>query len=242
MCAVGMVPPSAQPVRILHTSDIHVGSSVPTHGLEPFQAVDALGTLSERLDADAVLIAGDFFDHPRVGDPIVSRAMGALARIPAPVVILPGNHDPYVPGSPWTRRAPVLPRNVSVITKAAGELVQLDGPGLQVWGQAHTDFEDFRPASARPTWRDGAHWRIAMAHGIHVSSEYHRRFSYQIRTEELVELGAHYVALGHIEEHRRVGGIDIHAYYASSPIRSGHFTLVDITPEGVAVRQVSSEA
>jgi hypothetical protein len=141
------------------------------------------------------------------------------------------------------RCAALFPENVHVISEEEGELIALEAIGLQVWGQAHTHFDDFRPAAVRPKWREGEaepSWRVAMAHGIHVDDGYRTRFSYRIDTDELTALGAHYVALGHIDEHLRVGGTGSHAYYASSPIRSGRFALVDLTPDGVSVRQVDA--
>jgi hypothetical protein len=242
------IPPLPSPshrVRFLHTSDLHVGTRVSMPGPQPLEAVAALAPVVERCRADAVLIAGDFFDHRKVEQSVVARAADSLARIPAPVVILPGNHDPYRPESPWVRCASCFPDNVHVISAAGGELIALDGPGLQVWGQAHTHFDDFRPAAAPPRWQSTSarpHWRVAMAHGIHATEGYRLRFSYQIHTRELVDLGAHYVALGHIDEHLRVGGEDVHAYYASSPIRSGSFACVDLGPDGIAVRQVAAGA
>jgi DNA repair exonuclease SbcCD nuclease subunit len=240
---VSRSPRPGHRVRLLHTSDLHVGCDLPTPGPKPLDALEALAVVARRDQVDAVLIAGDFFDHPKVREAVVARAAQALERIGVPVVILPGNHDPYMASSPWVRCAHLFPANVRVIAEAEGELVALDGAGLSVWGQAHTHFEDFRPAAAAPDWpADGErpHWRIAMAHGIHVTSAYHRRFSYQIEDHELTALGAHYVALGHLDEHRRVGGEDVHAYYASSPIRSGSFALVDLLAEGTAVRQVDA--
>jgi DNA repair exonuclease SbcCD nuclease subunit len=232
-------------VRLVHTSDLHIGMRASTPGPSPLEAVAALAPAAERAQADAVLIAGDFFDHRKVDEAIVAHAADALAKIPIPVVILPGNHDPYRPESPWVRCAARFPANVRVIASAEGELVVLDELGVQVWGQAHTHFEDFPPAAALPRWleRDGAaDWRVAMAHGIHAVNGYQRRFSYQIEIEDLVNLGAHYVALGHIDEHRRVGGEDVIAYYPSSPIRSGTFALVELAPDGIAVSEIDARA
>lgn len=232
----------ARALRILHTSDLHVGSRSVTLGPTPDEASAGLARAAARVNAHVVLIAGDFFDHRKVHESVVARAARDLERIEAPVVILPGNHDPYRPESPWVRCGDHFPDNVHVISEAEGELVHLDEAGLQVWGQAHTHFHDFRPAAARPSWSSGDDWRVAMAHGIHVSGDYHLRFSYQIETRELVELGAHYVALGHVDEHLCVGGEEVHAWYPSSPIRSGKFALVDLGPEGVEVSQVDAKA
>ena len=52
-----------------------------------------------------------------------------------PVVVTPGNHDPYLPGSAWQRTE--WPANVRVFTRDAVEPHAL-GDGVTVWGAAFT--------------------------------------------------------------------------------------------------------
>jgi exonuclease SbcD len=231
-------------LRLIHTADLHIGAGYATSGPGPFAALAALGELSASSAADVVLIAGDFFDHGRVDEPVIDVAAALLERIGAPVVILPGNHDPYTSESPWVRFSRHLPSHVHIVATADGERIVLEGPGLQIWGQAHTHFEDFAPLATTPRWlEDGRRtWRVAMAHGLYVESEFELRFSYRIRDDELAALDAHYVALGHLETHARVGGDGVIAYYASSPIRTGAFTQVDLAPDGIRVCEVSGPA
>ena len=233
-----------RPLRMLHTSDVHLGAytSEPLRengALEPalraFQHVLALGAEAE---ADLVVIAGDFFDHVRVKRPYV-EATGALLEAAArPVVILPGNHDPHMPDGIYARFPEAFPANVHIIASAEGELIVLDEPGVQLWGQAHESYNDFAPAAVCPAWRRDRGrplWRIAVAHGYYVGTG-ESRYSYQIRASDLAALDADYVALGHIDVHEGVGGGAVPAYYPGAPRHSGGATIVDLSSEGVVVR------
>ncbi len=239
---------SAHPLRLLHTSDVHLGAYTsnpfklrPDGGeeLEPaLKAFQHVLDLGREADVDVVIIAGDFFDHVRVKRPYVEATCQLMEAVERPVVILPGNHDPHMPEGIYQKFADAFPANVHVISSAEGELVVLDEVGVQVWGQAHESYNDFRPASARPAWiaHGGRHWwRIAMAHGYYVGTG-ESRYSYQMTADEIQALDADYVALGHIDVHEGVGDGSIPAYYPGAPRHSGGATIVEFSAESVTVR------
>lgn len=105
-------------IKILHTGDFHLDS--------PFTGVD-LAT-GERLrdelrkifidvvelagEHDMMLIAGDLFDCGYVTPETLALVRDSLAAYGKPVVIAPGNHDPYSSGSIWTATA--WPDNVYI--------------------------------------------------------------------------------------------------------------------------------
>lgn len=105
-------------LKILHTGDFHLDS--------PFTGVD-LAT-GERLrdelrkifidvvelagEHDMMLIAGDLFDCGYVSPETLALVRDSLAAYGKPVVIAPGNHDPYSAGSVWTATA--WPENVYI--------------------------------------------------------------------------------------------------------------------------------
>lgn len=84
-------------MRILHTSDWHLGRTLHGVDLLSFQAafVDHLVDVVRDRGVEAVLVAGDVYDRavPPVG--AVSLLSDALARLAehADVVVTPGNHD-----------------------------------------------------------------------------------------------------------------------------------------------------
>ncbi|WP_353664842.1 exonuclease SbcCD subunit D [Microbacterium sp. che218] len=85
-------------MRILHTSDWHIGRSF--HG---FSTLDALSGVLEALVAqvrenqvDVVIVAGDVFDSAAPSAacyPLLSQTLAALADEGARVVVTSGNHD-----------------------------------------------------------------------------------------------------------------------------------------------------
>lgn len=85
-------------MRILHTSDWHLGRAF--HGVDmlPHQAdfLDHLLEVVEREAVDLVVVAGDIYDRglpPVDAVSLASSALGRLARSRAQVVISSGNHD-----------------------------------------------------------------------------------------------------------------------------------------------------
>ncbi|MBN9201532.1 MAG: DNA repair exonuclease, partial [Microbacterium chocolatum] len=85
-------------MRILHTSDWHIGRSFHGHS-----TLEALRGVLERLvaqvrenDVDLVLVAGDVFDSAAPSAacyPVLSDTLLALRETGATVVVTSGNHD-----------------------------------------------------------------------------------------------------------------------------------------------------
>ena len=70
--------------RILHLSDPHFGT-VDARLVEPFLA------LAHRLKPDLCVVSGDLTQRARAGQFGAARAF--IARLPGPVLVVPGNHD-----------------------------------------------------------------------------------------------------------------------------------------------------
>ncbi len=241
--------------RLLHTSDVHVGNDSRAGEAAEWPEMslvylsDVVKLLREQ-SGDCLLITGDFFDHNRVREELCVLAGEILGRAGAPVVILPGNHDPYMANSPYVKFRSAFPDNVHIISKEEGELIVLGDAGVQVWGQAHSRYDDFAPVGMAPAWVDDVHaapgskrgrrlWRVSVAHGHYVQSDFEKRYSYLVHDHELEALQAHYVGLGHLEVHTQVGPPSAAAWYAGSPDISGGATMIDLTPQGLEVRHVN---
>lgn len=91
-------------------------------------AVAAVGRLAAEHDAAFVAVTGDVFEHNQVDRRTVRRALDVLRGYPdIPVLLLPGNHDPYDAGSVY-RTAEFTthcPAQVQVLTDATP--VTVDG-------------------------------------------------------------------------------------------------------------------
>jgi DNA repair protein SbcD/Mre11 len=85
-------------VRILHTGDWHVARTI--RGRSRFDEFDAALSevvgIARQESVDAVLVAGDLYDHRSPvpeADSLVFEALIALYEARIPVVAIPGNHD-----------------------------------------------------------------------------------------------------------------------------------------------------
>ena len=90
--------PRVGPVRILHTSDWHLGRSFHRVGMLDAQAavLDHLVEVVRSEQVDVVLVAGDIYDRALPGVDVVALLDDALARLAATgasVILTGGNHD-----------------------------------------------------------------------------------------------------------------------------------------------------
>ena len=109
-------------VRVLHASDVHVDN-----GPDGTAGIIRLCDAAVRLDIDLLVLVGDSFDDNRPNDDARREFAEQLARVPVPVVVLPGNHDPLVPGCVYDRME--LAGHVTVLRAAGGETLRFDALG-----------------------------------------------------------------------------------------------------------------
>ncbi len=101
------MPADAAPVTprssivIAHSSDLHLASDYrPDEDLSRLRQVLSAARAE---GADALLLAGDIFDHNRVKLEFIDSVGRVLNDAGLPVVILPGNHDCLAAGSVYRR-------------------------------------------------------------------------------------------------------------------------------------------
>ena len=186
-------------LKIIHGADFHLDS--PFAGLSPERAAQRRGEQRELLDrlaglarekrADLVLLAGDLLDSQRVYPETAHALREALADVPCPVYIAPGNHDFYSSRSIWA--ALDWPENVHIFT---GGLEQVDLPGCTLWGRAFTDpYQDDCPLNGLTVPNDGK-LHIACLHGcVGARSSYG-----PITPADVAASGLDYLALGHVHQ------------------------------------------
>ena len=229
-------------LRLIHTSDTHLGD--PAGHPRAEEVLASVVDVVERLEADALLLAGDVFDNERVSDEVVKRFVAQMARLDAPAIVLPGNHDLAHKTSVY-RRAPFggAPANLRVICNPAGETLAFPDLDLELWGRAmlsHTP--DFRPLAGMPEPTEGQ-WLVAMAHGhFHFEDDRDQRSS-PIYPGDIAASNCHYLALGHWDRHADVSRADTTAVYSGCPYgpigapEQGAVCVVELDPEaGVSYR------
>lgn len=103
-------------MRFLHTADwqigmqaAHVGEAGERVREERLRAAERVVAIARGRSVDFLLVAGDIFEDNGVDRVLVQKVGDILARAGCPVVVLPANHDPLVPGSVWEH--PVWRRN-----------------------------------------------------------------------------------------------------------------------------------
>lgn len=226
------------PLRILHASDLHLGSGALVLDCRagractcPLRAVLAHASSHE---PDLVLLAGDLFDNVRVEAAYVDEVISLLSRIAVPVVLLAGNHDLADDSSLLRGHEARLRAHDVVYLDGAAEV--LDG-AVRVWGRAVREHRpEFRPlAGVGDADRAAADWFIVLGHG-HYVAEHELATNYRsspIVPSEIAGSGADYVALGHWHRVADVSAGGVPAWYSGTPVTpggSGTMLLVDLDP------------
>lgn len=220
-------------VVIVHSSDVHVDAR-PLPGTGAHSGTMMLAAVLDAahcVGADLVLLAGDTFDSHRQPEELIARAAALIAGAAVPVVILPGNHDPLVPGSVYQRMGETP--NLHVLGLTHEEAVVFERLDLEVWGRPHRDYVDMIPLEGARERR--TRWQIAMAHGHYepVPDRSTRiRPSWLIGDEELAATGCDYVALGHWNRSARVGDGRVQAHYSGSPDYAESVNVIRLSHAG----------
>jgi len=227
---------SQREVVLVHSLDLHLGADSSfgaSYSSDQLSVLHRVLAAATAVGADLVLLVGDTFDHNRQPAELVDRAARTMGEFSAPIVILPGNHDPLTPDSVYHRAELAAASNVCVLGLTVGEAVVFPKLDLEVWGRAHLDYFDMSPLE-KPRSRS-TRWQLAAAHGHYVEEpdEPGRLLgSWLIRREELLATGADYVALGHWNRAARVGDEQVNAYYSGSPDLAGTVNVVRLRQDG----------
>jgi DNA repair protein SbcD/Mre11 len=196
--------------------------------------------LAEQERVDAVLCAGDLFEHDRVTPDTVAFLQASFARTDRRVVLAPGNHDWLSARSPYALVD--WSPNVHLFTDARLAPLQLED-GLTLWGAAHrapanTDgfFAGFR------TDRAGVH--LALAHASERSllgwQEAGKQPHAPFDASEIATAGLSHAFLGHYHLPRDA---ERHTYPGNpDPLEFGEdgergAVLATVQPDGSVLRE-----
>lgn len=196
-------------MKLLHLADIHLdrvfhrAESRPAAVRRRAELRDALTralALGRARDVDAICIAGDVYEHDYVSEDTVSFLRDSLARAEVPVLVTPGNHDPYLPGSVWQRTD--WPRNVHVFTRDAVEPHPL-GPGVTVWGAAFTARNCGAATLARFRAPDDGDTHLLLVHAALTGEQWADEADHRpVTRAQLRATGVAYAMLGHFHDGR----------------------------------------
>lgn len=233
-----------RPLRLLHTSDVHLGRGgfpTPEHGAhldDCLCPLDAIDDAVEATDPDVLVVAGDLFDHQRVEPGFVDSVLDRLAHLDVLSVMINGNHDLHDERSPYRAGRgdrPAGRTGLVFLDEVAGATVELLDGALTVWGKAMDDHHrGFRPLHhVPPRPRDDAWW-VVVGHGhFEATEEAGSIRSSPLTPADIESTGADYVALGHWHVRTDVSTETVTAWYSGAPHgfgATGLFNLVDLDP------------
>ena len=225
-------------LRILHLADVHIGASMSAFGdvaearrRSVLDAFRQLPELASRVDAHAVLVAGDVFDRPEP-DPesraAVAETFARMVEDGRPVFVVPGNHDSStLLRHPWAE--PLGGARVFLGPTFERQSVETAGGPLHVYGLAYDLGREDAPLStyARADL-PGVH--VVLLHGSVDFSPHWKigRNALRLPIEALAALDCDYVALG-----------DYHGFRPPERFREGvpacypgSFAAVDVSETG----------
>ena len=129
-------------LKILHTGDLHLDSPLSSLDFsvaekirdEQRHAFEKMMRYAIENDIDMVLIAGDLFDGKYISANTKELAVSLFSEFKKPIIIAPGNHDPYslVP----FYRSDALPKNVFVFSSEELQRFDFDELDVSVFGYA----------------------------------------------------------------------------------------------------------
>lgn len=129
-------------MKLLHFADLHLDApfawAAPAVARKRRQnrreTLSRVLELAESEAVDAILCAGDLFEHDRFTPDTIEFLRASFGRTDRPVYLAPGNHDWYSPRSPYALAS--WSSNVHVFTEDRLTAVTL-ADGLTLWGAAH---------------------------------------------------------------------------------------------------------
>ncbi len=242
--------------RFLHTSDWQLGVTRTFLGGDAqarwsearFEGVRQLGRLAVDQQCEFIVVAGDVFETNQVNRRTVLKACEAMAVIPMPIFLLPGNHDPLDAGSVFTSALwkARCPPNVRVLDRP-GDAIEVR-PGIEVTGAPWTSKRplcDLVAAAAASLEPARAALRVMVAHGAvdegAPNLDNPALISVADATAALREGRYHYLALGDRHSRTEVGAngriryCGTHEAFDFREIDPGNVLVVDLSAEQCAV-------
>jgi exonuclease SbcD len=244
-------------LKMLHTSDVHIGAPFQFLKMKGSEQRLALREALARIVRIAreeryhlIIIAGDLFNSAfGSAESDISFVIGLLhdAGVLCHVVILPGGHDYYAPGSIYEREMKRFEAggNVHILTPEK-RVIEIPALSLAVHGKALLSnvAADSGLAGLAPI--ANSRWNVCLAHcSVAGFSADLDAGETPARLEDLAE-GFDYVALGHWHSYRVVREQAPPVLYSGSPEivardqqGAGFAVSVSLSAEGVVFERVS---
>jgi DNA repair exonuclease SbcCD nuclease subunit len=190
-------------MRFLHTADwqigmkaSHVGEAGTRIRDERLAAATRVVRAARDAGVDFILDAGDTFEDNGVDRVLVQKVADILASFGGPVFVLPGNHDPLVPGSVWEHPAWKSSEKVRVLRDETPVETPVEIPGGTLYPCPVRAKRSGKDPTAWIPFEEGRGIRIGLAHGT-VEGVHQEEPDYPIARDAATRAGLDYLALGH---------------------------------------------
>ncbi len=186
-------------MKFLHTADwqwgmkaVQVGGAGERVRAERVKTAERIVRLAREQAVDFILLAGDTFEDNGVERVLIQQAADLLGGAGLPVYLIPGNHDPLVPGSVWEHPSWGSRNNIRIL--AEEKSVAVPG-GLLYPCPVREKFSRKDPTAWIPADSDDE-VRIGLAHGSFegVGGD---ELELPILRDAASRAGLDYLALGH---------------------------------------------
>lgn len=230
-------------MKFLHTADWQIGMKAGFVGPAGQKIRDERIAAGRRAvdaanggGAEFILLAGDLFEDNAVDRTLVQRTADLLARFHGPVYLIPGNHDPLVPGSVWGHPAWRSSENLIVLK----EQKPVEIPGGLLFPCPIRDKYSRKDPTSWIQPQKGEEIRLGMAHGS-VEGLPLDDPDHPIARDAFLRAGLDYLALGHwhsMATYPDSEGVVRMAYSGTHEISrfgerdSGHVLMVEIAGPG----------
>jgi len=232
-------------MKFLHTADWQIAMRAGSVGeagkrvrQQRLRSAERVVQVAGERKVDFMLVAGDTFEDNGVERLVVQKVGDILSSFSGPVYIIPGNHDPAVPGSVWEHPVWASHSNLHVTTN--NEPLSIDGgviyPCPLLAKHSSSDPTTWIPAD------EGEGIRIGLVHGT-VEGIVQDEPDYPIVREAPERYELDYVALGHwhsVATYEGADGVSRMAYSGTHESTkfgerdSGNVLVVEIAGHGEA--------
>ncbi len=187
-------------IKLLHCADLHLDSPFAALDLSKSEAAreeqrelfKSLICAAKNRRVDLLLIAGDLFDSGFTSPATVQFASEMFATLSCPVIISPGNHDPYSEGGLYSAD---FPENVFIFKSEKLSSFYFDKLNVAVHGYAFTSKSHEESPLDGELALDPTKVNILCAHAdLNVPLSPYAPIS----SRQLADSGFDYVALGHV--------------------------------------------
>ncbi|MBK1698780.1 metallophosphoesterase family protein [Rhodovibrio salinarum] len=212
--------------RFVHAGDLHLdtpfdglsrlGGDLPARLRDAsLTAFDNLVAETLRVEADALVLAGDLYDGPERGLRAQLRLRDGFARLTqagVQVFLVHGNHDPVEEG--WS--AVAWPEGVHVFPTQEVEGVPVHRSGREiarVYGISYARRDTTDNLAARFPQTSDAPFAVGLLHANVGNNPAHARYA-PCELSELTRGGMDYWALGHVHDAQVLSDGAVHAVYS----------------------------